>query len=64
MELGLLTARGMDRVLRVAWTVADLAGHDRPTAQDVEWALELRTGVRRGAVVAGGAPASPFRGTR
>jgi magnesium chelatase family protein len=49
MELGLLTARGMDRVLRVAWTVADLAGHDRPTAQDVNWALELRTGIRRGA---------------
>ncbi|OEV11679.1 YifB family Mg chelatase-like AAA ATPase [Streptomyces nanshensis] len=48
MERGLLTARGMDRVLRVAWTVADLAGHDRPTAQDVEWALELRTGIRRG----------------
>ncbi|QPP06329.1 ATP-binding protein [Streptomyces bathyalis] len=48
MEHGLLTARGMDRVLRVAWTVADLAGHDRPTAQDVDWALELRTGIRRG----------------
>ena len=30
MERGLLTARGLDRVLRVAWTVADLAGHDRP----------------------------------
>ncbi|WP_314177027.1 YifB family Mg chelatase-like AAA ATPase [Streptomyces winkii] len=48
MERGLLTARGMDRVLRVAWTVADLAGHDRPTEEDVEWALELRTGIRRG----------------
>ncbi|OEU85890.1 Mg chelatase-like protein [Streptomyces abyssalis] len=51
MEHGLLTARGMDRVLRVAWTVADLAGHDRPTAQDVDWALELRTGIRRGTPV-------------
>ena len=30
LERGLLTARGLDRVLRVAWTVADLAGHDRP----------------------------------
>ncbi|HWM39776.1 MAG TPA: YifB family Mg chelatase-like AAA ATPase [Streptomyces sp.] len=48
MEHGLLTARGLDRVLRVAWTVADLAGHDRPTAQDVDCALELRTGIRRG----------------
>jgi magnesium chelatase family protein len=55
LECGLLTARGLDRVLRVAWTAADLAGHDRPTKEDVNWALELRTGVRRGAVaVAGG----------
>jgi len=59
MERGLLTARGMDRVLRVAWTVADLAGHDRPTAEDVNWALELRTGVRRGGTLSGtpGGPA-------
>ncbi|MCB5910799.1 YifB family Mg chelatase-like AAA ATPase [Streptomyces pinistramenti] len=48
LECGLLTARGLDRVLRVAWTAADLAGRDRPTAEDVNWALELRTGVRRG----------------
>lgn len=50
LECGLLTARGLDRVLRVAWTAADLAGHDRPTKEDVNWALELRTGVRRGAL--------------
>ncbi|MFI6288815.1 YifB family Mg chelatase-like AAA ATPase [Streptomyces sp. NPDC051018] len=49
MERGLLTARGLDRVLRVAWTVADLAGRDRPGECDVEMALELRTGVSRGA---------------
>ena len=30
LERGVLTARGLDRVLRVAWTVADLVGHDRP----------------------------------
>ncbi|MCI0384700.1 YifB family Mg chelatase-like AAA ATPase [Streptomyces sp. CNQ085] len=54
MERGLLTARGLDRVLRVAWTLADLAGHGRPTAEDVDSALELRTGVRRGAALAGG----------
>lgn len=48
MERGFLTARGLDRVLRVAWTVADLSGHDRPTAQDVDFALELRTGISRG----------------
>ncbi|MFE0702838.1 YifB family Mg chelatase-like AAA ATPase [Streptomyces sp. NPDC058872] len=49
VERGLLTARGLDRVLRVAWTVADLTGHDRPRSQDVALALELRTGVARGA---------------
>ncbi|GAA2457930.1 YifB family Mg chelatase-like AAA ATPase [Streptomyces macrosporus] len=54
MERGLLTARGLDRVLRVAWTLADLAGHDRPTADDVDGALELRTGVRRGTALAKG----------
>lgn len=56
MDRGLLTARGLDRVLRVAWTVADLAGRPRPTAGDVDAALELRTGVRRGAGVAGSLP--------
>ncbi|MFD6418068.1 YifB family Mg chelatase-like AAA ATPase [Streptomyces sp. NPDC060194] len=57
LERGLLTARGMDRVLRVAWTVADLAGHDRPQADDVDFALQLRTGISRGAPVPVGAPA-------
>ncbi|MFG2718063.1 YifB family Mg chelatase-like AAA ATPase [Streptomyces sp. NPDC048416] len=49
MERGLLTARGLDRVLRVAWTAADLAGDDRPDAGHVALALELRTGISRGA---------------
>ncbi|MFI2413228.1 YifB family Mg chelatase-like AAA ATPase [Streptomyces sp. NPDC018947] len=48
LERGVLTARGLDRVLRVAWTVADLVGHDRPDAGDVALALQLRTGVPRG----------------
>ncbi|MEU1942344.1 YifB family Mg chelatase-like AAA ATPase [Streptomyces sp. NPDC059474] len=54
MERGLLTARGLDRVLRVAWTVADLAGHDRPAALDIAQALQLRTGISRGVPVAAG----------
>ncbi|MFJ2635564.1 YifB family Mg chelatase-like AAA ATPase [Streptomyces sp. NPDC087422] len=54
MERGLLTARGLDRVLRVAWSLADLAGHDRPDVDDVFQALHLRTGVSRGVPVAGG----------
>ncbi|MGW0702584.1 YifB family Mg chelatase-like AAA ATPase [Streptomyces sp. NPDC002867] len=55
VERGLLTARGLDRVLRVAWTIADLAGHDRPEAQDVALALELRTGITRGVSAVAGA---------
>ncbi|MEU6863136.1 YifB family Mg chelatase-like AAA ATPase [Streptomyces sp. NPDC046876] len=55
LERGLLTARGLDRVLRVAWTVADLRGNDRPDALDAAVALELRTGIARGALLAPGA---------
>jgi magnesium chelatase family protein len=42
MERGFLTARGLDRVLRVAWTAADLAGADRPHREHVQAALSLR----------------------
>ncbi|MFD9882092.1 YifB family Mg chelatase-like AAA ATPase [Streptomyces alboflavus] len=55
LERGFLTARGLDRVLRVAWTVADLTGHDRPDASDVALALQLRTGVPRGVPMVVGA---------
>ncbi|WP_030675903.1 YifB family Mg chelatase-like AAA ATPase [Streptomyces sp. NRRL B-1347] len=55
LERGVLTARGLDRVLRVAWTVADLAGHDRPDEGDVALALQLRTGVPRGVPMVVGA---------
>ncbi|TDC57065.1 ATP-binding protein [Jiangella ureilytica] len=44
VRAGRLTLRGVDRVLRVAWTIADLAGRDRPTVADVKKALELRRG--------------------
>ncbi|MFD8704284.1 YifB family Mg chelatase-like AAA ATPase [Kitasatospora sp. NPDC059648] len=53
LERGLLTARGLDRVLRVAWTVADLAGRDRPDQRDVRTALVLRTGVEQGTPFSG-----------
>ncbi|MBM9503929.1 YifB family Mg chelatase-like AAA ATPase [Actinacidiphila acididurans] len=56
MERGLLTARGLDRVLRVAWTLADLAGHDRPTTSDIAQALQWRTGVPRGATALAALP--------
>ncbi|MDH6136980.1 magnesium chelatase family protein [Kitasatospora sp. MAA4] len=44
MERGMLTARGLDRVLRVAWTVADLAGRDAPGRTELRNALVLRRG--------------------
>lgn len=44
MTDGRLSLRGVDRVLRMAWTIADLAGRVAPTASDVGNALLLRTG--------------------
>jgi magnesium chelatase family protein len=41
-ERGHLTARGLDRVLRTAWTLADLAGATSPGPCHVEQALALR----------------------
>lgn len=42
LERGALTARGYDRVLRLAWTLADLSGRDGPDADDIGQALNLR----------------------
>jgi len=43
LERGRLTMRGYDRVLRVAWTLADLAGIPQPTPAVVGQALTLRS---------------------
>ncbi|CAN5237979.1 YifB family Mg chelatase-like AAA ATPase [soil metagenome] len=37
-----LSARAADRVMRLAWTIADLAGVDRPGVDEVRTALALR----------------------
>ncbi|HEY0258254.1 MAG TPA: YifB family Mg chelatase-like AAA ATPase [Lacisediminihabitans sp.] len=42
LERGGLTMRGYDRVLRLGWTIADLAGASRPTADHLGRALYLR----------------------
>jgi magnesium chelatase family protein len=42
LERGVLTARGYDRVLRLAWTLADLASRERPDINDIGQALNLR----------------------
>ena len=45
LRRGTLSARGVDKTVRVAWTVADLSGHDKPTEQDMWVALGLRQGL-------------------
>ncbi len=40
-----ITARGLHKIIRVAWTLADLAGHPAPTLEDVEKAHILRGGI-------------------
>ncbi len=43
LDRGTLSLRGADRVLRLAWTVADLAGRAAPDSRDVGQGLALRT---------------------
>jgi magnesium chelatase family protein len=45
MDLGEISARGVDRVIRLAWTVADLGGVARPGAAEISYALGLWLGV-------------------
>lgn len=45
MDLGQISARGVDRVIRVAWTIADLAKAPRPTADHIHCAMGLWLGV-------------------
>jgi magnesium chelatase family protein len=42
LDRGLLSVRGFDRVLRVAWTLADLAGMSSPSGAEVDAAVGLR----------------------
>jgi len=45
MELGQVSARGADKIIRVAWSLADLAGQDQPGADEVGLAIGLWLGV-------------------
>jgi magnesium chelatase family protein len=47
LERGLISARGVVKVIRVAWTIADLAGKPRPTKDECNMALGMWLGVRR-----------------
>lgn len=42
LDSGQLTLRGYDRVLRLAWSCADVAGRLQPTADDVDMAYSMR----------------------
>lgn len=44
LDRGLLSARGFFRVIRTAWSIADLDGRHRPDHGDVGEAVELRRG--------------------
>lgn len=44
LDHGAITARGRDRVTRVAWTLAFLDGRDEPTTADLGAAMTLRGG--------------------
>lgn len=45
LERGQITLRGYDRVLRLAWTMADIAGVDTPGADELGRALFLKRGL-------------------
>jgi magnesium chelatase family protein len=42
LDRGVLSIRGVDRTLRVAWSLADLAGRQSPSLDDVTVALSFR----------------------
>jgi magnesium chelatase family protein len=44
MDRGQISARGADRVIRMSWTLADLAGQDRPRLAEISTALGLWLG--------------------
>lgn len=45
LDSGALSARGLDRVIRVAWTLSDLAGKTRPGPDETSSALAMWLGV-------------------
>lgn len=47
-DAGRLSLRGLDRVLKLAWTVADLGGRSVPTTSDLATAVSLRAGGSHG----------------
>jgi magnesium chelatase family protein len=52
-DRGRLSSRGVDKVLRLSWTVSDLAGRDVPGRDEVGIALAMRRGEQPGSVLRG-----------
>jgi len=50
VDRGRLSARGVDKVLRLAWTAADLAGRDKPGRDELAIALAMRRGEQPGTI--------------
>ena len=50
VDRGRLSARGVDKVLRLAWTIADLGGRDVPGRDELAVALAMRRGEQPGGV--------------
>ncbi|MHA3703552.1 YifB family Mg chelatase-like AAA ATPase [Jatrophihabitans sp. YIM 134969] len=48
LDAGTMSTRGLDKVLRLAWTLADLEGAGSPTVVHVDDAMYLRTGRDQG----------------
>lgn len=43
VETGTLSLRGYDRIVRLAWTCADMAGRDKPASEDIARAVFMRS---------------------
>jgi magnesium chelatase family protein len=44
LDDGAVSSRGYDRVVRLAWTIADLFGRGTPGASEMDLAVDLRRG--------------------
>jgi magnesium chelatase family protein len=44
MDRDQISARGADRIIRMSWTLADVAGQPRPRQAEIGAALGLRLG--------------------
>ena len=51
VDRGRLSARGADKVLRLSWTIADLAGRDVPKREHLLTALAMRRGDQPGTAI-------------